>query len=86
MNLLVVRLLWWVQTAHVVCDHRAGVEVEVVETDYTLTDIYHGSPALGRMTTLHPSGFAAGDYRDAFRPLYSSEGAPVLRVRFTKLA
>lgn len=59
------------------------------ETGYRLCDVHlHGdSPAMQR-STLHPTGFGAGDPWDLFRPVISwwSGGAPIMRVRVTKLA
>jgi hypothetical protein len=78
------------QLSRIECDGNAGVEVVLAETSYSLRDVHlHGdSPAMQRLSTIHATGFGAGDPWDNLSPAFSwwSGGAPVMRVRVTKLA
>jgi hypothetical protein len=78
------------QLSRIECDGNAGVEVVLAETSYSLRDVHHhgDSPAMQRLSRIHATGFGAGDPWDNLSPAFSwwSGGAPVMRVRVTKLA
>lgn len=77
-----------VQLAGIDCDPAvSGVEVTVAECDYTGQEVLHpNSPALQRLSIVRPSIFSPGQYMDLAKCIMGWPGAPVLRVRVTKLA